>query len=103
MPRKTDSPTRNKENSSSKKQLRAPRRSKPAPPLIFIERSVNGYRHHMSRAHLRNKRGYVYLCWREGKRVRTFYLGKAPRPSPTPDPRSETSGRPELSSHRRAK
>ncbi len=35
------------------------------------------------RAHLRNKKGYVYLRWREGKRVRTFYLGKAPRTSPT--------------------
>lgn len=42
-------------------------------------------------AHLRNKAGYAYLCWREGERVRTFYLGKAPnhplRISRAPDPR----------------
>ena len=87
MRRKTDSPTRAQENSSRKKEPRGPRRSKPAPPAIFIESSVNGYRHHMSRAHLRNKRGYVYLCWREGNRVHNFYLGKAPRSSPTPGPR----------------
>ncbi len=37
----------------------------------------------MRRAHLRNKGGYVYLCWREGERVRNYYLGKAPRKSPT--------------------
>ena len=36
-----------------------------------------------ARAYLRNKRGYVYLCWRDGDRVRNFYLGKAPRKSPT--------------------
>lgn len=41
-----------------------------------------------ARAHLRNKRGYVYLCWREGERVKNYYLGKAPRKCPTDPPRA---------------
>jgi hypothetical protein len=36
-----------------------------------------------ARAHLRNRKGYVYLTWRDGQRVRSFYLGKAPRKCPT--------------------
>jgi hypothetical protein len=94
MRRKTDSPTRARENSSSKKPAIAARRSNPA-PAIFVACPHEGWQQsHMSRAHLRNKRGYVYLCWREGNRVRTFYLGKAPRSSPTPRrrPTSDRSG-----------
>lgn len=34
-------------------------------------------------AHLRNKRGYLELCWRDGKRVKTVHLGKAANSSPT--------------------
>ena len=36
------------------------------------------------RAHLRNRRGYLELCWRDGERVRSFYLGKAAKKFPTP-------------------
>jgi len=57
-------------------------------PAIYVRVSEkdDGYysRAMYARAHLRNKRGYVYLCWREGERVRNYYLGKAPRKSPTP-------------------
>lgn len=59
------------------------RRAMP-PPRIFVCTSPEPYyAHDFSRAHIRNKSGYVYLAWREGKRVRNFYLGKAPRSSPT--------------------
>jgi hypothetical protein len=37
----------------------------------------------MVKSHLRNRRGYLYLCWRDKGTVRNFYLGKAPRKSPT--------------------
>jgi hypothetical protein len=66
------------------------------PPQIFVRgktgRGYGGYC--MIKAHLRNKRGYVYLCWRENDTVRNFYLGKAPRSCPTtaaPDPAAGSS------------
>jgi hypothetical protein len=61
----------------------AARRSNP-PPVIYVATSPEPYHvRELSRAHIRNKRGYVYLAWRDGDRVRNFYLGKAPRKSPT--------------------
>src|SRR5882762_4955874 len=55
------------------------------PPEIFVKcvDREKPWRDPYARAHLRNKHGYVYLTWRDGQRVRTFYLGKAPRKSPT--------------------
>lgn len=52
--------------------------------MIYV-RCVNKaeWRWQYSKAHLRNRRGYVYLCWRDGEEFRTYYLGKAPRKSPT--------------------
>lgn len=38
---------------------------------------------HLAKAHLRNKRGYVYLVWRDGSHVHEFYIGKAKRPYTT--------------------
>jgi hypothetical protein len=35
------------------------------------------------KAHIRNKKGYVYLQWKDDTEVRSFYLGKAPRSSTT--------------------
>ena len=65
-------------------------KSRSKPPEIYVryEDERRPWRDKYKRAHLRNKAGYVYLCWREGSKVRTFYLGKAPRKSPTryPDP-----------------
>lgn len=54
-------------------------------------------------AHLRNKRGYVYLCWREGQTVRTFYLGKAPRSCPTAAAGRSSRSAPAPDPDRRAK
>jgi len=56
-----------------------------------------------ARAHLRNKRGYVYLCWREGKRIRNLYLGKAPRKSPTRPPAPAVARADQLPRSRRAR
>src|SRR5258705_12849187 len=61
------------------------RRRVSEPPLIFV--AVNGadvYGQKYARAHLRNRKGYVYLTWSDGEKVKTFYLGKAPRKSLTP-------------------
>lgn len=53
-------------------------------PRLFVELAGDCWQFgRLHKAHLRNKRGYLYLCWREGKRVHNFYLGKAPRNSPT--------------------
>ena len=57
----------------------------PAPKIFVCTSPESHHAHDFSRAHIRNKRGYVYLAWRDGNRVRNFYLGKAPRSSPTLD------------------
>jgi hypothetical protein len=77
------SPTRPKRPLKSRQELQIPRRASPVPPEIFVRILDHSYFSAFRQAHLRNKRGYVYLCWREGKRVRNFYLGKARKPSPT--------------------
>lgn len=81
--KKIKSPTRSTRPRGSRKHQDRTSRAKPQPPpeIAIIDRSGGTYRQH--KAHLRHKRGYVYLAWREGKRVRTFYLGKAPRSCPT--------------------
>lgn len=70
-----------------KKRPRRPkevRRVRQEPPDIYVRLGGESHYGAYSHAHLRNKKGYVYLCWRDGDRVRNFYLGKAPRKSPTP-------------------
>jgi len=50
-----------------------------SPPEIFVkcvDRAHPPWRDPYDRAHLRNRKGYVYLTWRDGERVRSFYLGK---------------------------
>src|SRR5574340_729038 len=58
-----------------------------SPPEIFVKclDRERPWRDPYARAHLRNRNGYVYLTWRDGEKVRGFYLGKAPRKCPTPD------------------
>lgn len=77
-----------KRSQKRRRAIAKPRRANP--PKLFVEvpsKSLYGGPQH-ARAHLRNKRGYVYLCWREGLWVKNFYLGKAPRSSPTKVPSS---------------
>lgn len=59
------------------------RRGKLPPLFVHVEwpGAYGGRR--MVRAHLRNNRGYLELCWREGKAVKTVHLGKAAIHSPT--------------------
>jgi len=97
------SPTKLTAVKGSKKRPRAAiAKCRAVPPTIYVyERDPqHSWRDPFIKAHLRNKLGYVYLCWRSGKRVRTFYLGKAPRSSPTTAARGlagagelQTSGR----------
>lgn len=77
------SPTRHSDRKTGRKRPSLARRAIREIPEIFVYVSEEAFGHRYKRAHLRNKRGYVYLCWREGVRVRNFYLGKAPRKSPT--------------------
>lgn len=67
-------------------RLRSPGRSRAKIPEIFVkEEQASGFRPiGFARAHLRNRNGYVYLTWRDGARVRSFYLGKTSRKCPTP-------------------
>lgn len=76
-----------RKNGRSRRLRRPLGKSGPRPaPEIFVRCDANpyGYRH-FARCHLRNRKGYVYLCWRDGDKFRTHYLGKAPRKSPTPE------------------
>jgi len=67
-------------------RLRSQRQSRARIPEIFVkEEQGSGFRPiGFARAHLRNRNGYVYLTWRDGTRVRSFYLGKTSRKCPTP-------------------
>jgi hypothetical protein len=58
-----------------------------SPPEIFVKCMDRDHtlRDPYARARLRNRNGYLYLTWRDGQRVRCYYLGKAPRKSPTAD------------------
>lgn len=53
------------------------------PTIYVVLEWENGGPRKMARAHLKYQRGYVSLKWRDGEKVCTFYLGKAPRKSPT--------------------
>ncbi len=55
-------------------------------PEIFVLRSMPGpYGQIYARAHLRNKKGDVFLCWRDKNRTRNFYLGRRKQKPPTID------------------
>lgn len=58
-------------------------RVRPAPEIYVRVEGRAYWKPKYARAHLRNKKGYVYLVWRDGERIRELYLGKAPRCSPT--------------------
>ena len=61
-----------------------PRREQQTPPEIYVRAGEGQWSGRYHRAHLRNRRGYLELCWRDGERVRSFYLGKAAKKFPTP-------------------
>lgn len=56
-------------------------------PQIFVGVQAKKPRVYMSThyaaAKLRNKGGYVYLQWRDGDKVKSFYVGKRAVSSPT--------------------
>jgi hypothetical protein len=99
-----DSRGRKTRKKSSPAIAKAPR-AKPAPPEIYVRTSLRTFTYGHARtyalAHLRNKGGYLYLSWRDGGKIRTHYLGKAPKASPTDIPRSEP-GLPAAAAPRRA-
>ena len=80
---KNNSPTTRSDRQELQKRPISACRAHHKPPRIFVKTYEGPYHGRMREAHLRNKRGYVYLCWRENGTVRNFYLGKAPRSCPT--------------------
>ena len=80
---KKNSPTRRIGSKNGRSRPKKGRREKPAPPEIYVRIPCPLYDSKYAEAHLRNRRGYVELCWRENGRIRTFYLGKRKNPSPT--------------------
>jgi len=53
-------------------------------PPLFVELAGDSWQFgRLHKAHLRNHRGYLELCWRVGKTVKTVHLGKAAKHSPT--------------------
>jgi hypothetical protein len=75
MPKKV-SPT--SDDRGRKDQVGDPGIREAKAPEIFVRlASSHSWKDHdFARAHLRNRGGYLYLVWREGKHVRSFYLGK---------------------------
>jgi len=54
-------------------------------PEFFALRSMPGpYGRIYARVHLRNKHGDMYLCWNDGGKIRTFYVGRRKQKPPTP-------------------
>jgi hypothetical protein len=74
---------RSKSRKNGRATIVAGRRVDPPKIFVALESKLVWESGRFAEAHLRNKKGYVYLCWRDGDRVRNFYLGKAPRKSPT--------------------
>jgi len=58
-------------------------RAKPTAPELYVRDASLPFSRRYCQAHLRNRGGYLYLAWRAGEKVRNYYLGKAPRNSPT--------------------
>lgn len=76
------------------------RRGSTPPPEIYIKIRSTSWRDTYAKAHLRKHRGYMELCWRDGRRIRTLHLGKVRQNSPTarqacssPAPAAATSQR----------
>lgn len=90
-----NSPTSLNDRQRPKKRPEIPCRREPPEIEVKITTGSTYSGWQRVKAQLRNKRGYIYLCWRDGKTVRTFYLGKAPRSCPTtaaPAPPAVSSG-----------
>jgi hypothetical protein len=72
------------------------------PPTLFVLGEASGFTPKYCRAHLRNMRGYLVLQWRDGARVRSYYLGKARKSSPTAGEILENAGARPAASGRRS-
>ena len=60
----------------SKKAIVKPRRAKAETPDIFVK-TTEGSRSSYAQANIRIKSGkYLYLQWRDGDSIRSFYLGQ---------------------------
>ena|ERR1700732_3534948 len=90
-----------KTRKSRSRAIASPRRTKVRWPRIYVQVATDTVYPRYALAHLRNKKGYLYLSWRDGKKIRTRYLGKTSRAYPTPAARSEP-GLPAAAAPRRA-
>jgi len=66
------------------------RRGKRPAPEIYVK--IRGTKRvpYFAKAHIRNHRGCLELCWREGDKVRTFHLAKGRKSPPTAAASSRT-------------
>jgi hypothetical protein len=67
----------------SRAAIAVPLREKPPDIYIRVPKSRAYSSFTYTPARWRIKHGYAHLAWREGKRVRTFYIGKAKKNFPT--------------------
>jgi hypothetical protein len=75
----------------SKKRPIAEGRPKAEIPEIFVK-TTNAMRAEYARAHIRIKGGkYLYLAWKDGDRVRNFYLGQKRNSALPTSPARESS------------
>lgn len=77
------SPTLTDRAKRSSRAIAVHRKVKPVAPQIFVRVPGKHWGYEYRAAHLRNKAGYLYLCWRDKNGIHSFYLGKAPKTSPT--------------------
>jgi len=90
-------PYKRKRSSRRAKRPRKPSivKRRATPPDIYVHFGHDSvWGSGVAKAHIRVRRGcYRFLVWREGNKVREFYLGRLRNPSPTPGPSSSRSTR----------
>ena len=79
------SPTFSGKASTRKINSKSPgtRKARREPPEVYVLVQYSCKHSVYHRAHFRLKRGYLEICWRQGKQVRTHYIGRGIANSPT--------------------
>lgn len=78
--------TRKRSSRPVKQPQKRPIVERRAIPEIFVQVRDNHYNHRssMAKAHIRVRRGcYRFLVWRDGDKVKEFYLGRLRQAAPT--------------------
>jgi hypothetical protein len=104
--------TRKRSSSPAKRPKKRPAAARRVQPDIYVRvpgtglysalRIPEAIEKMYAKAHIRVRRGcYRFLVWREGNKIREFYLGRLRQAAPTPGPRApEASSSPAPTSTR---